>query len=162
MSFVILLFHRTKIQKLCRLKLYSIVYRDYLTNSLWRCFIEPWNDRRMRRGRHYLRKICAVALSANPSIKFAAVLDEKGRLIVAECKSNTNTNNFGRRVTNMNYLLHQNYILPSLRERYNKNLKVMRWEWYWDRIQNGSRWLEHWGCNNSISRNKRVVFMCVL
>lgn len=77
----------------------------------------------MRRGRHYLRKICAVALSANPSIKFAAVLDEKGRLIVAECKSNTN--NFGRRVTNMNYLLHQNYILPSLQERYNKNLKVM-------------------------------------
>ena len=79
----------------------------------------------MRRGRHYLRKICAVALSANPSIKFAAVLDEKGRLIVAECKSNTNTNNFGRRVKNMNYLLHQNYILPSLQERYNKNLKVM-------------------------------------
>ena len=79
----------------------------------------------MRRGRHYLRKICAVALSANPSIKFEAVLDEKGRLIVAECKSNTNTNNFGRRVTNMNYLLHQNYILPSLQERYNKNLKVM-------------------------------------
>ena len=25
----------------------------------------------------------------------------------------------------MNYLLHQNYILPSLQERYNKNLKVM-------------------------------------
>ena len=79
----------------------------------------------MRRGRNYLRKICAVALCANPSIKFAAVLDEKGRLIVAECKSYTNTNNFGRRVTNMNYLLHQNYILPSLQERYNKNLKVM-------------------------------------
>lgn len=78
----------------------------------------------MRRGRHYLRKICATALSANPSIKFAAVLDEKGRLIVAECKSK-NTNNSGRRVTNMNYLFHQNYILPGLQERYNKNLKVM-------------------------------------
>ena len=25
----------------------------------------------------------------------------------------------------MNYLFHQHYILPSLRERYNKNLKVM-------------------------------------
>ncbi len=77
----------------------------------------------MRRGRNYLRKICAVALSANPSIKFAAVLNEKGTLIVAECKSNTN--NFGRIVTNMNYLFHQNYILPSLQERYSKNMKVM-------------------------------------
>jgi hypothetical protein len=77
----------------------------------------------MRRGRKYLRKICAVALCANPSIKFAAVLNEKGRLIVAECKSNTS--NFGRVVTNMNYMFHQNYILPSLQEKYSKNLKVM-------------------------------------
>ncbi|HET6640787.1 MAG TPA: hypothetical protein VFG77_04190 [Nitrososphaeraceae archaeon] len=77
----------------------------------------------MRRGRNYLRKICAVALSANPSVKFAAVLNEKGTLIVAECKSNTN--NFGRIVTNMNYLFHQNYILPSLQERCSKNMKVM-------------------------------------
>lgn len=77
----------------------------------------------MRRGRNYLRKICAVSLCANPSIKFAAVVDEKGRLIVAECKSNTT--NFGKHVTNMNYLFHQNYLLPSLQERYNKNLKVM-------------------------------------
>jgi hypothetical protein len=77
----------------------------------------------MRRGRNYLRKICAVALYANPSIKFAAVVDEKGRLIVAECKSNTN--NFAKHDTNMNYLFHQNYLLPSLQERYNKNLKVM-------------------------------------
>jgi hypothetical protein len=77
----------------------------------------------MRRGRNYLRKICAVALCANPSIKFAAVLDEKGRLIVGECRSNTN--NFGKHVRNMNYLFHQNYILPNLQERYNTNLKVM-------------------------------------
>ena len=77
----------------------------------------------MRRGRNYLRKICAVALCANPSIKFGAVLDENGKLIVAECKSNVN--NFGNHATNMNYLFYQHYILPSLRERYNKNLKVM-------------------------------------
>jgi hypothetical protein len=77
----------------------------------------------MRRGRNYLRKICAVALCANPSIKFAAVLDEKGRLIVAESKSNTN--NFDRHIRNMNYLFHQNYIAPNLQERYNTNLKVM-------------------------------------
>lgn len=77
----------------------------------------------MRRDRNYLRKICAVALCANPSIKFAAVLDGKGRLIVAEC--NPNTNNFGKHVRNMNYLFHQNYILPNLQERYNTNLKVM-------------------------------------
>jgi hypothetical protein len=75
----------------------------------------------MRRGRNYFRKICAVALCANPSIKFAAVLDEKGRLIVGECRSNTN--NFGKHVRNMNYLFHQNYVLPNL--RYNTNLKVM-------------------------------------
>ena len=77
----------------------------------------------MRRGRKYLQKLCAVALCANPSIKFAAVLNEKGRLIVAECKSNTS--NFGRVVTNMNYMFHQNYILPSLQEKYSENLKVM-------------------------------------
>jgi hypothetical protein len=77
----------------------------------------------MRRGRNYLRKICAVALCANPSIKFAAVLDEKGRLIVAECKSDTNTS--GKHIRNMNYLFHQSYILPNLQERYNTNLKVM-------------------------------------
>jgi hypothetical protein len=77
----------------------------------------------MRRGRNYLRKICAVALCANPNIKFAAVLDEKGRIIAAECKSNAT--NFGRGVANMNYLFYQNHILPSLQESYNKNLKVM-------------------------------------
>lgn len=77
----------------------------------------------MRRGRNYLRKICAVALCANPSIKFAAVLDEKGRLIVAECKSDAN--NSGKHIRNMNYLFHQSYILPNLQERYNSNLKVM-------------------------------------
>ncbi|MGE5662110.1 MAG: hypothetical protein ACM3X1_07680 [Ignavibacteriales bacterium] len=77
----------------------------------------------MRRGRNYLRKICAVALCANPSIKFAAVLDEKGRLIVAECKSDTN--NSGKHIRNMNYLFHQSYILPNLQERYNTNMKVM-------------------------------------
>ena len=77
----------------------------------------------MRRGRNYLRKICAVALCANPSIKFAAVLDEKGRLIVAECKSDTN--NSGKHIRNMNYLFHQSYLLPNLRERYDTNLKVM-------------------------------------
>ena len=77
----------------------------------------------MRRGRNYLRKICAVALCANPSIKFAAVLDEKGRLIVAECKSDIN--NSGKHIRNMNYLFHQSYILPNLQERYNTNLKVM-------------------------------------
>jgi hypothetical protein len=77
----------------------------------------------MRRGRNYLRKICAVALCANPSIKFAAVLDEKGRLIVAEC--NSDTNNSDKHIRNMNYLFHQSYILPNLQERYNTNLKVM-------------------------------------
>jgi hypothetical protein len=77
----------------------------------------------MRRGRSYLRKICAVALCANPSIKFVAVLDGKGRLIVAECKSNTN--NFDKHIRNMNYLFHQNYLLPNLQERYNTNLRVM-------------------------------------
>jgi hypothetical protein len=77
----------------------------------------------MRRGRSYLRKICAVALCANQSIKFVAVLDGKGRLIVAECKSNTN--NFDMHIRNMNYLFHQNYLLPNLQERYNTNLRVM-------------------------------------
>jgi hypothetical protein len=77
----------------------------------------------MRRGRNYLRKICAVALCANPSIKFAAVLDEKGRLIVAECKSDTN--NSCKHIRNMNYLFHQNYLLPNLQEKYTTNLKVM-------------------------------------
>jgi len=78
----------------------------------------------MRRGRNYLRKICAVALYANPSIKFAAVVDENGKLIVAECKSNTKSLG-NHAAANMNYLFHQHYILPSLQERYNKNLKVM-------------------------------------
>lgn len=76
----------------------------------------------MRRGRNYLRKICAVALCANPSIKFVAVLDENGKLIVAECKPNTD--NFGKHVANMNYLFHLHYIIPSLQERNNKSLKV--------------------------------------
>jgi hypothetical protein len=79
----------------------------------------------MRRGRNYLRKICAAALFANSRIKFAAVLDKKGKLIAAEFK--TNTNNSGKYITNINinYLFHQNYILPSLQERYDKNMKVM-------------------------------------
>jgi len=77
----------------------------------------------MPRGRNYLRKICAVALCANPSIKFAAVLDGNGRLIVADGKSNTN--NICKHVTNVNNLFHQNYILPSLQKRYNKNIIVM-------------------------------------
>ena len=115
----------------------------------------------MRRGRHYLRKICAVALCANPSIKFVAVLDGNGKLIVAECKPNTN--NFGKHVANMNYLFHLHYIIPSLQERNNKNLKVTIDENCnrLDRIQNSLCYLEHRGCNNSISRNKRDVFMCL-
>ena len=71
----------------------------------------------MRRSRDYLRKICAVALCANANIKFAAVL------VVAEWKSNTKR--LGKTVTNMNYLFHQNFILPSLQEKYERNLKVM-------------------------------------
>jgi hypothetical protein len=77
----------------------------------------------MRRGRNYLRKICAAALFTNSCIKFAAVLDKKGKLIAAEFK--TNTNNSGKYITNMNYLFHQNYLLPGLQERYDKNMKVM-------------------------------------
>jgi hypothetical protein len=77
----------------------------------------------MRRGRNYLRKIYAAALFTNSRIKFAAVLDKKGKLIAAEFK--TNTNNSGKYITNMNYLFHQNYILPGLQELYDKNMKVM-------------------------------------
>lgn len=80
-------------------------------------------DRGMRRGRNYLRKICSTALYANPSIKFAAVLDKKGKLIAAEFKPSTN--NSSKYCTNMNYLFHQNYLLPGLQERYDENMKVM-------------------------------------
>lgn len=76
---------------------------------------------RRGRGRDYLRKICSVALCANPNIKFAAVLDNNGKLIVAECRSKSNS--FDQHVANINYLFHLNYIIPGLREKDN-NMKV--------------------------------------